>query len=122
MSSLHRYGSLIEILSSFGVLSRIGFGIIGVAELEIVGVIVIVPPVVLDEELATEETTIEELKTELDARLELELRIDELTTDDELIDTTGGGLNTVITVISTPHPGWRITPVELPRVESSGII
>ena len=73
--------------------------------------------------LDDEATTLEEAGTELeDATGEDETTEDDLGADDELDEITGGGLNTVVTLISTPQPVCLITPVELPSVESRGII
>lgn len=86
-----------------------------------------------DEANTTDEeaTTVEEARAELEATSEEEIKDEDKTEEDitdddtaatELDETAGGGVNTVIILILTPQPGCVITPVELPRVESSGII
>ena len=81
-----------------------------------------------DELATTEDETIEELvrleysTTEDETNYEDITDEDTITTEDELDEATAGRLNSVITVISTPQLVCLIIPVELPRVESSGII
>ena len=120
MSSLHRYGSLIVILRSFGVLRTVGFGIMGVAELELVGVIVIVPPVVLDEAAESEEDKEDKEETgSKEPAIEDEATEDDRATEDELVT---GSPNRVVTFTSIPQLVCFRMPVELPSWASNGMI
>ena len=89
-----------------------------------VGVIELDEIVRLDD-LIEDDEAIEELSKLEDVINDEDITDDDTTVtedDDELDETTGGGLNTVVTLISTPQPGILITPVELPKVESRGIV